>query len=172
MVSSGVISLFLLLFGGLLASSTFYNKIQLEPFLEAIRQEKIREETLRAESIEATTKGLLEKLRHVRDIQTKNDGYERLLRGLVVLPPEARYSTVPGEGVVFSSLAVSEKGENGESITTVQISGHADTRDQVIAMENAIKSNAEFANLVSPFSNKNKERDIDFIFTFNISGAP
>ncbi len=163
LVSSAVITLFSILFGALLASSALYNKIQLEPFREAIEKEKIREETLRVENIESITRDFFGKLRKIRDVQTKTDDYEGILQELAALPPE---------GVVFYSLAISEINEGLNPVKTVQLTGHADTRNRVIAMENKIKSSGKFIDLVSPFSNKNKEENINFTFSFKISNSP
>ncbi len=157
--SSGVFSLFLLLFGGLLFSGVVYNRIQLEPLAESIRREEVREETRRAESLESDTRAFVKKLRNVRQIQKERDGYELVLRELALLPPS---------GVVFSSVNIREELSGEDTTKTVRIEGHADTRDQVIVMEGTIKRHARFTDLVSPFSNKNQERDINFTFTFTI----
>jgi len=159
--SSGVFSLFLLLFGGLLFSGVVYNRIQLEPFVEAIRREEVREETQRAENLESNTRAFVKKLQNVRQIQEERDDYEVVLRELAL---------VPLSGVVFSSVAIREEFSGKDTVQIARIEGHADTRDQVIAMEDTIKQHARFADLVSPFSNKNQEKDINFTFTFRVLG--
>jgi len=150
-----------LFFALLLTSALFYIKIQLEPIKGDLEKERIREETREVESLKAEIQVATEKIQRLRTIQTSRDDYAFLLRELAALP---RPGIQPG------SIAITETAQDQSMVKNVRVSGHADTRDDLIAFEDAIGENPHFVNLISPsFPNKTKERDIDFTITFSVA---
>lgn len=157
--SAGVLFILLTFFALLLYSGIFYINIQLEPIETEIEVESAREETQAAKDLEKNIQVFIRRLSSLHEIQENGDDYALLLRELALLPPD---------DVVVGTITVTETTGKESSVGAVRIAGHAETRNQVIEFEDAIKQNAHFGNLDSPFSNKNKERDIDFTFTFDI----
>lgn len=157
--SAGVLFILLAFFALLLCSSILYINIQLEPIETAIEAERAREETQIVKNLEENTQAFIKTLRSLHEIQENGDDYASLLRELSVLPPK---------DVALATITIIETTGKEVVVGATRITGHAENRDQVIEFESAIKQNAHFGNLISPFSNKNKERDIDFIFTFDI----
>lgn len=156
--NAAVFFLFLVFFAGLLASSIFYVRIQFEPLKEAIARERLREETRKAEDLKAQVQGVITKLEQLRSIQGNRDNTLFFLR---------EFANLPHSGVAVTSMTMQEASPDRSAGKNVRVSGHAGTRDQLIAFENSIKTDPYFENLVSPsFPNKTKETDIDFTLTF------
>ena len=159
-LNAGIFSLLLVFFSILLLSAIFYVKIQLEPLTEAIARTRLREETRRVENLKKQIGGVTTSLERLRGIQEHRDAYLFFLREFVRLSRQ---------GVVLTSVAVAE-GSGTQPLKNVRVSGHADTRDQLIEFENLNREHSYFDNLVSPsFPNKTKETDIDFSFTFTFA---
>jgi len=150
----------LLFFAGLLATSIWYMNIRLDPLTIAIEREAGQEETQRAQEIETFTKNAIAKIKNIRTLQLGSEGYADFIRFLATFPPQR---------VVLTSFSITEKtGEDGMK-KIVRLTGHAETREEVILFEEILRKSNRIEDLFSPFTNKNKPRDIDFVFTFNLA---
>jgi len=150
----------LLFFAGLLATSIWYMNIRLDPLTIAIEREAGQEETQRAQEIETFTKNAIATIQSIRTLQLRSEGYADIIRFLATFPPPR---------VALTSLSITEgTGEDGAK-KIVRLTGHAETREEVILFEETLRKNERIEGMFSPFTNKNKPRDIDFVFTFNIA---
>lgn len=145
-----------LVFTVLLFSTKLYIDIQLEPFEMAIREERERAETKRTEEIEKEIQKAREQISRITAIQQGISPWSPILKEI---------SRFPLDGIVLSSIALGESGEE----RNVKIVGYAEDRDHaLLGLEEAIKSHPRFYDLDSPSSNWIKERDINFVFSFKI----
>lgn len=140
------------LFAAAAYNTAFYLNIQREAIEERIAVELGTDEAGEVIIIEEEINSLNETLSDIDKINNLDSlNFPYILRIIGGITPA---------GVSLDSFSFSRG--------AINIKGHADFREQVIELENRIKSEQSFSNLISPLSNIVKEGDIDFNFTFSV----
>lgn len=129
-------------------------KIQARELRQSLSSESLSAEAQEARSLEDTIKNL--NALAAKYGRFKSDGVSAtdIFSNIEALTP-------PGAGLTAMSVDALEK--------KIALSGQAETRDDVVALENRLKNSPFFERVESPLSNYLDKRDADFSFTFYIT---
>lgn len=133
-------------------NSALYLNAQMPALEERIDIERKAEKSSEAANIEEEIKELNEILQTIEKVRQKESfNFPQILRVIGSLVPN---------GVIMNSITF----QGG----TINLKGHADSRQGVLLLKENLEKEESFQNVVSPLSNIVKEKDIDFNFSFSL----
>lgn len=127
---------------------------------EQIDKELMIRKESNVSSIEESTKELNEELLRIEKIQNDYIKWPSFIKDFENLTPA---------GIVFDSLEFNTNLLDNDSKMTFQISGIANTRDNLIAFQKNLENSNNFSNIKTPLSNLIQKVNIIFTITGNLT---
>lgn len=129
-------------------------KIQARELRQSLSSESLSAETREAQSLEDAIKNLNAHAAKYGQFKSDSVSMSDTFSNIEALTPS-------GVGLTAMSVDALEK--------KIVLNGQAESRDDVVAMENRLKKSPFFERVESPLSNYLDKRDADFSFTFHLS---
>lgn len=143
-----------LAFIGLLAGNYFFIRLQLVPEIGRLETEKQAEKTKKVEEFEKQIKDTNSKLTVIINAKTQTAQVSQIIEKIIEMSS--------GNNSYLTSIFIDK------SAMKASIKGFSANRDQVVKIQENIKSDPAFSDINAPYSNLLKQTNINFSFDFKI----
>lgn len=144
-----------IIFIGLLLSGYFFLSLQLNPEIQRLETEKATEKFRKVEDFDNQIKETNKKISLILNIKNQATPISPLIEKILQVSS--------GNNSYLENIAIDRQTGN------ISIKGFSLTRDQVVKIEDGIKKENLFKDVVAPYSNLLKQRNINFSFDFKIN---
>lgn len=148
------LSVILSLFIGLLVFNYFFVSFQLEPTIHQLEVEKATEKARKVEELEKQIKETNRKITLLTTIKKEAAPISPILEKLT--------AASAGKNSYLKTFSIDRR------TGAVKIEGFSSTRDQVVKIQDNLKSDSSFSDVNAPYSNFLKQTNIDFVFDFKL----
>lgn len=154
----GFIVVVILLGGAVFIFNTFvFLKIQTSSLKQTLNVETINTDTQKSQTLEEDTKNL-------NNLLLKNQGFRRGSQSSLEIFREIEKVIPAGAKLTVFSWT--------EAAGKIVLSGRAQTRDDVLALEKRLKDSPFFEKIESPLANFLEKNNVNFNFTFYFKSRP
>lgn len=142
------------IFIGLLLSGYFFLSLQLNPEIQRLETEKATEKFRKVEDFDNQIKETNKKIGLILNIKNQATPISPIIEKILQVSS--------GDDSYLENITIDRQTGN------ISIKGFSLTRNQVVKIEDSIKKEDLFKDVIAPYSNLLKQRNINFSFDFKI----
>jgi len=147
-------SIIMIIFMALLGSAYFLLSLQIDPEIQRLSVEKATEKFKKVEEFE----------NQIKDTNKKIDAMLNIDNQLSLMVPlvEKIANASSGKNSYLQSIVIDKTSD------TISIKGFSPTREQVVKIQNNLENDSSFSDIVAPYANFLKQKNVAFSFDFKL----